>query len=1163
MLRKNYRFNHFEHMLIRQLLVICMLSSYFVKAQNIDLSSSNGVNNILFTSPNIGDEFGETFGSSIIGDINNDGFDDMIFTAPGHNSNNGIAYVVFGAASAITTDLSSLNGSNGFTVTTDLIGTKLGAGASGAGDFNGDGITDFMVGAPEVVNSDGFIVGTTYLIYGSANSFPATINVSSLNGSNGFKIGAPETDTFYPNDFRSGTTLANAGDMNDDGFDDIAIGAPGGGGRNFPNRGTIYVLYGSNTISTDSITLDSNPSSSMGVNVRIVAQSITNLGSVQPRAVGDLNGDDFDDLIVGSPVFGNFSADAAYVIYGGTSPSGGIVDLQNINGFTTSTNTLGYAFEAGFTSGIGTTVDGIGDFNGDGLNDIIMTTGSFQGDVFVVFGSSTTFPAITDVTNISASEGFKILGINSTDRLRQARGIGDFNGDGLSDILLGASTVSTVDDTNKGEAYILFGSTDSFGTQFDLSTINGTNGIVISGVNADEFLGLVLGTGGDINGDGYDDVVLPRKKDGLANSINIVTGDRSQGSGLVWNGNSNTSWDEATNWGPYWLSKLPTSSDLLIIPDQTSTTNSLIVSSTLTVDSLVIESNGLLIVNENLEVSSGIFLDGTINVNRFLISPSEMIISENGTLNLLGGTYAGGSSSSITNHGIINLSENRALTSAMQMKNEPTGTINASSGSAFSVISGNSLENNGNIIINSGASLVVNGTLSGTGTETFRRNVNSNGALSIIGSPVSGTTGSDLNATFKFKFNDATQEYEELLNADAIIPGMGVFAGSSTASYAIELTGRLHTGNLTVPISINDFSLVANPYGSAISTSGFLANTTNSTNTTGVVYIWDDGGQNVSVGGGEGEGGGRGGEGGSSSDNRGGDYITINAIGSVGGSDLGDGISGTNGAGAYNGNILAQQGFFVEGDGSSVFGNDIEFTPSMQSSGGNADANFFRTEEINKIKISLSGNNLTNELIIAFHNEGTLQKDKGLDAIKLSGNELISFYSLQNDMKYAIQALPKVESSMSVRLGFDLVEEGEYQINILEMEAMDYLNISLRDVNTGHYYSIDENSQIIFKSSSTSFDTRFELVFENNQVLATDSDFADFQVFGSKNNLSIIHPELNGNENVTIHSIDWKLIHHSQVEFKNGSGLLDLTLSPEIIYILSIRDQQLKFRINK
>ena len=157
------------------------------------------------------------------GDVNGDGFADLIVGAPGadpHGSDSGASYVVFGKAAGFgaNLDLSTLDGANGFKLSGVAADDCSGSSVASAGDVNGDGFADLIVGAPGA-DPHGANSGASYVVFGKAAGFGANLDLSTLDGANGFKLSGVAAGD------RSGCSVASAGDVNGDGFADLIVGA--------------------------------------------------------------------------------------------------------------------------------------------------------------------------------------------------------------------------------------------------------------------------------------------------------------------------------------------------------------------------------------------------------------------------------------------------------------------------------------------------------------------------------------------------------------------------------------------------------------------------------------------------------------------------------------------------------------------------------------------------------------------------------------------------------------------------------------------------------------------------------------------------------------------------------------------------------------------------
>ena len=349
------------------------------------------------------------------------------------------------------------------------------------------------------------------MVFGGADvGSGGTIELSelgTLNGSPGFVMnGAAEGDV-------AGIAVSGAGDVNGDGFDDLLIGAYGADPHeNF--SGAAYVVFGGEMVGSGGAielselgTLNGSPGFVMNG-----AAEYDFTGDAVSGA-GDVNGDGFADLLVGAPYAdpnGNNSG-AAYVVFGGADVgSSGPVELSALNG------------SAGFRlTGVaaddyaGKAVSGAGDVDGDGFADLLVgarkadPTGSNSGAAYVVFGGAGGFPASIALGSLNGSAGFVMNGAAAGDYAGEAvSGAGDVNGDGFDDLLIGAYGAEPTG-TNSGAAYVMFGGAGvGSGGAIELSTLDSSAGFVMNGAAMGDRAGDAVSGAGDVNGDGFNDLII-------------------------------------------------------------------------------------------------------------------------------------------------------------------------------------------------------------------------------------------------------------------------------------------------------------------------------------------------------------------------------------------------------------------------------------------------------------------------------------------------------------------------------------------------------------------------------------------------------------------------------------------------------------------------------
>jgi len=488
--------------------------SYIVFGSNaefgasLDLSALDGGNGFVVNGIGFNDYSGGSVSSA--GDINGDGFDDIIIGATQfgfYASENGEAYVVFGTASpfAATLELSSLNGTNGFAIKGIDFEDAAGSSVSSVGDINGDGFDDLIIGASAADPNGNSFSGESYIIYGKETGFGASLDLVSLDGTNGFVINGIAAGD------RTGFSVSSAGDINNDGFDDVIIGARDASPNGNGSAGQSYVIYGQANSTFELSSLLAENGGDGGAGFVINGIDADDRSGTSVSSAGDINGDGFDDIIIGASHAdpnGSRSGES-YVVFGQAGSFGASLDLSALNG---SNGFVINGIDGGDYSG--RSVSSAGDINGDGFDDIIIgaygadPNGGRSGESYVVFGQAGGFGASLDLTALNGSNGFVLNGIGGFDFSgRSVSSAGDINGDGFDDILIGANN-GDPNGENSGESYVVFGQADGFGASFDLSTLDGTNGFVINGIERYDYSGNSVSSAGDINGDGFDDILI-------------------------------------------------------------------------------------------------------------------------------------------------------------------------------------------------------------------------------------------------------------------------------------------------------------------------------------------------------------------------------------------------------------------------------------------------------------------------------------------------------------------------------------------------------------------------------------------------------------------------------------------------------------------------------
>ncbi|MEM8641309.1 MAG: DUF4347 domain-containing protein [Cyanobacteria bacterium P01_G01_bin.54] len=407
-------------------------------------------------------------------------------------------------------NLIDLDGSNGFVLNGIDIGDRSGISVSHAGDINGDGIADLIIGASDADPNGNSGAGESYVVFGGNTiGSNGALELSSLDGSNGFILNGVAADD------SSGRSVSRAGDVNNDGIDDLIIGAPNADSNGNLNTGESYVVFGGTTIGSNGSFELSSLDGSNGFVLNGI-DAFDQSGRSVSHA-GDVNGDGIADLIIGatgaSPN-GNVAAGESYVVFGennlGSNGSFELNSLDGSNGFV-----LNGIDELDLSGG---SVSRAGDVNGDGIDDLIIgaevadPNGNLNaGESYVVFGGNNVGGnGSLELSSLDGSNGFVLNGIDADDLSGvSVSSAGDVNGDGVNDLIIGAPSLDLDSTSVAGESYVVFGGTTIGGNgALELSSLDGSNGFVINGVDARDLSGRSVSGAGDVNGDGFADLVI-------------------------------------------------------------------------------------------------------------------------------------------------------------------------------------------------------------------------------------------------------------------------------------------------------------------------------------------------------------------------------------------------------------------------------------------------------------------------------------------------------------------------------------------------------------------------------------------------------------------------------------------------------------------------------
>ena len=393
------------------------------------------------------------FGNAVAsaGDVNGDGYGDVLvgaYRSTNGSANEGRALLYLGSASGLGTSATWTSESN-------QAAASFGFSLASAGDVNGDGYGDVVVGAPDYDN-------------GATNEGRASVYLGSGSGLAASAAWTAESDQA---EAEFGYTVASAGDVNGDGYGDVVVGAYGYDNGS-TNEGRAFVYLGS--------------ASGLGTSAAWSAESdqVNAQFGTSVASVGDVNGDGYGDVVVGADGYDNGESNEgrAFVYLGSSS------GLQTSAAWTAEADQSGGYF--------GASVACAGDVNGDGYGDVVVGAYGYEngsmleGAAFVYLGSGsglgTSAFSTAESNQTRANFGYSVASA------------GDVNGDGYGDVVVGAPDYDN-GTTDEGAAFVYHGSASGLATSAAWT--------VESNQASAEF-GASVGSAGDVNGDGYGDVVV-------------------------------------------------------------------------------------------------------------------------------------------------------------------------------------------------------------------------------------------------------------------------------------------------------------------------------------------------------------------------------------------------------------------------------------------------------------------------------------------------------------------------------------------------------------------------------------------------------------------------------------------------------------------------------
>ncbi|MEK7083834.1 MAG: fibronectin type III domain-containing protein, partial [Patescibacteria group bacterium] len=426
----------------------------------------------------------------IAGDVNGDGYGDIIFGASSNDqsgSSAGKAYLIFGKSSGWAMDVTATGSAN---IAASFLGEAAsdfaGQSVAGIGDVNSDGLKDFAVGAIQN-DENGSNAGQAYIMFGKTSGWALDRSLASV--ANASFLGSDAGD-------QAGDWMDGVGDVNGDGIDDVLLcsSTEDEGGVN--NIGQCYMILGK----TSGWAMDQNLGSPSVISKAWIGTSANDLLGISASGIGDINGDGKKDFAIGATQNDDAGTDRGqvYIFFGTTTAWNGTSSTAYAGSDATFVGEQDSSF-AGFD------IAGAGDMNGDGIDDMAVTANGYDngatadvGKVYIIFGKTSGWAKGVSLAAADAS----YMGEAASDFLQRLIGGGDVNNDGYTDILVSAESNDEAG-TSAGQTYVIFGRSGGWQNN---STITSSTAS-FWGEEPSDFAGRRLAMG-DVTGDYVPDFLI-------------------------------------------------------------------------------------------------------------------------------------------------------------------------------------------------------------------------------------------------------------------------------------------------------------------------------------------------------------------------------------------------------------------------------------------------------------------------------------------------------------------------------------------------------------------------------------------------------------------------------------------------------------------------------